>query len=147
MVPENTGPMTNRQLFEQITSPRECQVCHAAVINPLGFAFENFDNMGRFRTKEGELPINAAASYPFTEGRKDFNGANDLMKIIAESADSHDCYSKGLFGYIFGRDIATDSDADKALVAEISRRSKQSASVKSMILDLVATNSFIFRLP
>jgi hypothetical protein len=146
-LPTTNGPMTNRQLFEQLTSPAECQACHGSLINPLGFAFENFDNMGRFRTKEGDLPINAAASYPFKDGRKTFQDANQLMKLIAEGDDAHDCYARGLFGYIFGRDIAADSAPDTALLAEVTLRSKQSASVKSMILDLTSTDSFIYRLP
>jgi hypothetical protein len=148
MIPPNMGPITNRQLFEMLTSPAQCQACHTVLINPLGFAFENYDNLGRYRTKEGNnLPINAAASYGFKGGRKDFNGAVDLMKTIAESGEAHDCYAQSLFGYVFGRDADAASAADATVVAEIADRSKQTASVKSMILDLVSTDSFIYRLP
>ncbi|HEY2901362.1 MAG TPA: DUF1592 domain-containing protein [Polyangia bacterium] len=147
MLPTTTGNITNRQLFEQITSPAQCQACHPNMINPLGFAFENYDVLGRYRTMEGTLPIDASASYTFTDGPKSFNGALELMKIISETSDAHDCYSRGLFGYIFARDIVADSAADKALLAAITRRSQESASIKSMVLDLVSTDSFLYRLP
>jgi len=35
-----------------------CQSCHA-VMNPSGFAFENFDGIGVWRDAEGETPVDA----------------------------------------------------------------------------------------
>ena len=145
--PPSTGPMTTRQYFEMITAPALCQGCHGVLINPLGFAFENYDNLGRYRTKEGDLPIDAKATYTFKDGSKTFSNAIDLMNVIAQDEDAHRCYAEGLFSYFYGRDSAADSDADKALVDAISRRSSQGAPVKSMILDLAATDSFLYRLP
>jgi hypothetical protein len=148
MVPTSTmGPVTNRQVYEQLTAPQNCQGCHAGLINPIGFAFENFDNLGRFQSKEGTLPIDSAASYNFREGKRDFGGAAELMRIIADGEQAHDCYAGQLFAYVYARDLREDSPADKALVTEISRRSRQNASVKSLILDLIATDAFIHRLP
>ena len=36
--------------------------CHSALINPPGFAFEQYDELGRYRTEDGGLPVNAADS-------------------------------------------------------------------------------------
>ncbi|HEY0715150.1 MAG TPA: DUF1592 domain-containing protein [Polyangia bacterium] len=145
--PPATAAMTNRQHFEQLTSAGECQGCHGALINPLGFAFENYDNLGRYRTKEGNFNIDATASYSFTEGRKDFNGAIELMKLIADSQQASDCFAHTLFAYFYGRESLDNSPADKALLGEISKRSRSAASVKSLILDLVSTDAFLYRLP
>jgi hypothetical protein len=145
--PPVRAAMTTRQHFEQLTAAQECQGCHGRLINPLGFAFENYDSLGRFRTSEGDQPIDAAASYPFSEGVKTFSNAIELMNIIAGSDQANECYARTLFAYFYAREPADSSAADKALVAEIARRSRQGASVKSLILDLVATDAFIYRLP
>jgi hypothetical protein len=145
--PPVTPAMTTRQHFEQLTSAAECQGCHGALINPLGFAFENYDSLGRFRTTEGNFPVDAAAAYPFREGKKTFNNAVELMKIIAASDEANTCYARNLFAYFYGREPVQSAPADQALIAELARRSRQGASVKSMILDLVATDAFIHRLP
>jgi hypothetical protein len=143
--PPVTAATTTRQHFEQLTSAPECQGCHG-LINPLGYAFENYDNLGRFRASEGNRPIDAAASYPFREGTRTFNNALELGRIIAASEQAHECYARNLFAYFYAREPVDNSAADAALIAEVARRSRQGAQVKSMILDLVATDAFIYRL-
>ena len=44
--------LTTRQRLEQPRSAPACQGCHA-VFDPIGLAFENFDQLGRFRAEEG----------------------------------------------------------------------------------------------
>jgi hypothetical protein len=145
--PPVTTAATTRQHFEQLTAAPECQICHGALINPLGFAFENYDSLGRYRTIDGNHPIDAAATYPFREGPKAFRNAIELMKLIAASEEANECYARNLFAYFYAREPAESSSADKPLIAELARRSRAGASVKSMILDLVATDSFIHLLP
>ncbi|HEY0710812.1 MAG TPA: DUF1592 domain-containing protein, partial [Polyangia bacterium] len=145
--PPATPAMTNRQHFEQLTAAAECQGCHGGLINPLGFAFENYDNLGRFRTKEGNFNIDATAAYAFNEGRKNFNGAIELMKLIAESEQASECFARNLFAYFYGRELVESAAGDKALLGEVAKRSRNAASVKSLILDMVSTDAFIYRLP
>ena len=54
--------MTTRERVSLQTKPQACQTCHAT-INPLGFAFENFDAVGRYRTTEQGKPIDASGFY------------------------------------------------------------------------------------
>ena len=65
---------TNRQRVEQLTSPAPCNSCHDASINPLGFAFENLDGLGRFRTQENGRPIDATGSYSLDGADVPFDG-------------------------------------------------------------------------
>jgi hypothetical protein len=53
-------------------------------MDPLGFAFENFDAVGAYRWKEAEKPIDASGELP--DGRK-FNGPAELKKILKENKD------------------------------------------------------------
>jgi uncharacterized protein DUF1588/uncharacterized protein DUF1585 len=144
---------TNRQLLEAFTMQpgSVCLGCHGALINPLGFAFENYDGLGKYRTTEANgLPIDASSSYGFAEGRKSYNGAVELMKIIAGGSQAHDCYAQRLFEYIYGRERTKDGDfkaADDGVIGEIGRRSRLKAPIKQMILDLVSTDAFTTRLP
>lgn len=147
MIPPTLTAATNRQLYEQLTAAPECQTCHGQFLNPLGFAFENYDNLGRHRTMDGNTPVNATATYGFTEGQVTFTGALDLMRDIVGRQQAHDCYAQQLFAYLNGRDLVPDAPGDAALVAEIGRRSRQSASVKSLMLDLVVTDAFLTRQP
>jgi hypothetical protein len=128
-----------------------CLGCHGVFINPLGFAFENFDGLGKYRTAEANgLPIDASSSYAFAEGTKSFNGAVELMKIIGAGSQAHLCYAQKLFEYVYGRERTKDGAykaADDGVIAEVGRRSWLKAPIKQMILDLVSTDAFTTRLP
>jgi len=72
-----------RQQMEQHRANPACASCHAKM-DPLGFAFENFDAVGAYRWKEAGQPIDASGELP--DGRK-FNGPNELKKILKENKD------------------------------------------------------------
>ena len=48
-----------RQLLEEHRKNAPCSTCHA-VMDPLGFALENFNAVGEYRTKDGSGPIDAS---------------------------------------------------------------------------------------
>ena len=59
--------LTTRQKVAELTRNASCMTCHES-INPLGFSLENFDAVGRFRTAEGDKPVNAESDYLTIEG-------------------------------------------------------------------------------
>jgi hypothetical protein len=138
-VPPLQPNQTNRERYEALTGGCGGE-CHNVFINPIGFAFENFDGMGQWRDMQNNKPVNAAGSYPFTEGQKSFTGAADLMQIMAEGEQSHLCYGKKLAGFALQRDlVAADLPTLNALkTASMS----QGGSIKKMFLELVKTPAF-----
>ena len=63
MIP-NTPGLTNRQRVEMTTGKGTCgQACHGTLFNPLGYAFENYDAIGEFRTTDQGSLVDAADSY------------------------------------------------------------------------------------
>ncbi len=117
--------------------------CHNDMINPLGFAFENFDGMGAYRTTEKNgsdmLTIDASGAFNFTDGKKSYADATELMQVLAESEQSHLCYSKRLASYALQRNIV---EADMPLLAELSAVSASQASVKQVMVELVKRDAF-----
>ena len=63
---ENEGgapPTSLRERMEQHRANPVCASCHASM-DPLGFALENFDAIGRWRDADSGLPIDAVGSMP-----------------------------------------------------------------------------------
>ena len=87
----------------------ECTGCHTR-INPVGFAFENFDSLGGWRTKDNGQAIDASGTLVLggeTLGR--FRTASELGQLLARSERVHDCYALNWMRYALGRDVdATD---------------------------------------
>lgn len=117
--------------------------CHDAYINPLGFAFENFDGLGRVRATDKGVPVDTTASYPFADGTKSFTGAPELMEIMASTQMAHACYAKNIASFALQREIAS---TDAELVNGMMKTSLDGgASVKELLVDLVAHPAFSTR--
>ncbi|HEY8944884.1 MAG TPA: DUF1592 domain-containing protein, partial [Polyangiaceae bacterium] len=142
-LPSRKPGQTNRQVVDEHT--RSCGLaCHNLMINPLGFAFENFDGMGQYRETETYgnevLPVDASGSFEFVGGIKNYQNAAELMTVVATDPQTHLCYSKKLAGYGLQRDIV---NADLPLLTRLSSTSTASGgSLKQVILDLVKQDAF-----
>jgi hypothetical protein len=73
-----------RERLEKHRSNPACASCHAQM-DPLGFALENFDAVGRWRTTDGgTTPIDASGMLP--DGTK-FDGPAELRRLLAGRRD------------------------------------------------------------
>lgn len=142
-LPSAQAGETNRERVDAASGVGTCgETCHAPYINPLGFAFESYDGMGRLRETDNGSPVVTEASYPFTEGLLTFSGAPQLMEYMAEGEQSHACYSKNLATFALQREL---SAADKALVDSLTADSRSGASVKDLLLAIVTSPAFTTR--
>jgi hypothetical protein len=93
---------TLRQRMEQHRENPACASCHAKM-DPIGFAFENFDAVGAFRQKDGNLPIDASGAMP---GGRSFKGPAELKTILKEKKGQFArCLAEKLTTYALGRGI------------------------------------------
>jgi hypothetical protein len=98
--------LTTRQRVELQTKSEACQTCHS-LINPLGFALENYDAVGRYREKERETPVDASGSYKTLAGRTvEFTGARQLAEFLADSEEVHQAFAEQLFHHIAKQPLA-----------------------------------------
>jgi len=103
-----TGVNTTRDRYEKLHAQTSstCSFCHK-VFDPIGFAFEHFDEGGRYRAKEKTFDINSAASTMAPDGTMiNFTGEDDLMTAVANQPIIHQCLSAYLAAYAFGSDEA-----------------------------------------
>lgn len=130
---------TNREVIALTTSPEVCNNCHGHYINPLGFAFENFDGLGRFRTEDNGKPVDASGTYPFIEGDRSFNDHKELMNTLVDSEQAHQCYAKNLMQFMLGRELV---EKDLTEIEALGSLSQSRASVKDLIVALVKSPAF-----
>jgi hypothetical protein len=114
------------------------------MINPLGFAFENYDGMGRYRETETHgtevLPIDASGSFTFVDGVKTYNNASDLMNVLSTDQQAHLCYSKKLAGFGLQRDVV---ESDLPMLKTLAATSTAATgSLKGMMVELVKQDAF-----
>lgn len=97
--------LTMREKVTEMTKNTNCMGCHAT-INPLGFSLENYDAIGRWRTKDNNKPVNAVADFATDEGDTiRLTGARDLVKFAAENAGGHRAFIHHLFHHTAKQEV------------------------------------------
>lgn len=101
LAPDRHPGLSTRERVTLQTSPVACRTCHT-MINPLGFALEEFDAIGRHRSVESvagsERPIDVAGSYQPRQGAAaEFRGAAELGTFLADSDDAREAFVRAIF--------------------------------------------------
>jgi hypothetical protein len=148
------GPNSQRTAATVLTSPPGCLGCHAQ-FNPLGFATENFDSLGRERSKElvvgadgkvmGELPIDTSIVPNVDEqDTKMVSGAEGLMQSIVRSRRVEACFSAQYFRFSLGI-VEEDEATDGCVLAELEKKARAGASIKEIVRTFVQSSAFTQR--
>lgn len=116
---EQKGELTGslRERMEQHRANPSCASCHARM-DPIGFAFENFDAIGRYRSKDGEFEIDPSGTLP---GQGDFGGPSDLKQLLlADEVTFVRSFTEKMLIYALGRGLEPyDRPAVNRMVKEI----------------------------
>ncbi len=92
--------MTTRQRVAEQTKPDSCQNCHG-MINPLGFALENYDAVGRYREREPGGPIDASGTYRPSQGEPiRFQNAVELAGQLVEHHETARNFVERMFEFL-----------------------------------------------
>ena len=94
---------TLRQQMEQHRENPNCASCHARM-DPIGFGLENFDAIGAWRDKDGQVAIDPAGK--LTTGDS-FGGAVELTKVLAGKRRNEflHCLAEKMLTYALGRGV------------------------------------------
>jgi hypothetical protein len=96
------GPLTLRQQMEAHRANPACAGCHK-MMDPIGFALENFDGIGKWRTEDAGQKVNASGQ--LTDGTK-INGVVDLRNALLHySPQFARTMTEKLLTYALGRGV------------------------------------------
>jgi hypothetical protein len=130
--------LSNRERFTAHAKNEPCASCHR-LMDPIGFAFEAFDGIGRYAgaaDTRGEIVESANTNATF-------DGPIELGQLLAKSRDVERCFSLEWFRYASG---LRESQDLTCLVDEIARTFQSSgASLPELFLALTRTAHFRLR--
>jgi hypothetical protein len=91
-----------RERLERHRKNVACSGCHS-IMDPLGFALENFDAVGRWRTDDAGTTVDASGALP---GGAAFEGPAGLRQILIDRKDQFAAnVTQKLLAYALGRGI------------------------------------------
>lgn len=132
--------LTMRERLAQHRDNPACSGCHQ-LMDPAGFALENFDAVGRWRDREESAPIDAAGGLP--DGSK-FDGLPGLQKALLDRPELFTTtLTEKLMTYALGRGVAYhDAPAIRKIVRDARA---QDFRFSSFIIGIVASTPFQMR--
>jgi cytochrome c5 len=132
--------LTLRERMEQHRANPVCASCHARM-DPLGFALENFDATGQWRTRDGSTAIDASAVLP--DGTE-FEGPNGLRAmLLGQSEQVVTAVTEKLLIYALGRGVEYyDAPAVRRIVRDAAA---SGYSLQALIVGVAKSTPFQMR--
>ena len=118
-----------RQQMEHHRADALCASCHSKM-DPLGFALENYDATGKWRTQDGKFPVDASGKFP---NGKAFSGPAEMKSLLKDSMPEFTrCVAEKMLTYALGRGVETfDRLTVQDLVRQTTAKRLQDASLDS----------------
>ncbi len=137
-VPPQGEKITIRQRLEVHAKDANCAACHGR-IDPLGFAWDNYDAIGKWRTRErvesgkGEdPPVDASGALP--DGRSFANAREFKQLLLADSDALRRAFIEHLCTYALRRVLTVDDQEDIDRIATATRTSGLKDIVRTVAL-------------
>jgi hypothetical protein len=129
-----------RQRMEQHRASISCANCHARM-DPLGFAFENYDAIGSFRTRDGGFDIDPSGTLP--DGQT-FQGPAQLKTILKGKKEMFSrCLTEKMLIYAVGRGLEYYDRRTVNAIAQALERNEYRFS--TLVVEIVKSEPFGLR--
>lgn len=136
---------TTREQFAEHTSEPACAGCHA-LIDPLGFPFEHYDAVGRWRDDENGLPIDASGEIAGVSDPDLLGPVDDAVQMaerLAGSSDFTECMTTQWMTFALGR--VPDPDLDACSLSQAGQVVAQTGDVQDLLVAIVLSDAFRHR--
>ncbi len=142
VAPDPDPKLTARQRMAIHRQQPSCNGCHL-MMDPIGFGFEKFDGIGRFRETElSGAPVDDSGEVMGWENRA-FRGLPELAARLAEDPEVHSCLVKNWFRFAFGRaETEVDACTQRQLEAAFT---SSGGNIQELLIALTRTDAFRFR--
>jgi hypothetical protein len=142
-VAEPNPMQTTRERFEVHGMDACATSCHS-FIDPIGFAFENYDAIGAFRTTENNKPVDASGTVDLPKsGKVSFKNAIELSAFLAKAPETKDCMVRQWVRYGLGRREVAGEEPSFKVLAQVFEQSGY--NLREMLVAFTKTRAFTHR--
>ncbi|HEX6242886.1 MAG TPA: DUF1592 domain-containing protein [Polyangiales bacterium] len=143
--PEVQPDVSTRERARQHEEEPACKGCHQ-LLDPIGFGFEHFDGIGRFRSTDGGRVVDASGALVGTrDADGEFEGVVELGARLAGSAQVEECMTRQWFRFALGRFEQPLDDCTLTRVVDAFRA--EGASLHALPRAIVTSDAFRYRRP
>jgi hypothetical protein len=146
--PDPYSGATGRDRFSQHSQNPVCLGCHV-LMDPIGFALENYDAVGLYRTTENGALIDASGSVPGNEetgeGGVEIGGPIDLARALAGNADVQACFAANWANFAYGQTLKKEAPDDVCTQESLAGAFAQAGyDIKRLLIELTQQDAFLY---
>jgi hypothetical protein len=131
---------TTREIFQAHVDNPSCGPCHR-MMDPIGFAFENYDVVGRYRTTENGVPIDPTGIINGEDFK--FNNLKELNDHLTNNDAVRDCMVRFMSYFAYGATSWTDDGCTRDAITTEAKASNW--SIRSVLTAITHTPHFTTR--
>jgi hypothetical protein len=151
VVPPAPDPTkTVRERFNVHAESTACAVCHERIDN-FGFAFEQFDAMGRARTMDNGKPVDATVAVVGTDFDGGYADSNALATAMSRSPQVRECFARHVFRALAGTSAVEFEPSEDDFVkhwsatAQTGAGAEQDTDIVGTLSAYITSPGFAFR--
>jgi hypothetical protein len=136
--------VSTRQRYSEHEANACAKACHA-IFDPFGFAFENWDGIGAYRTMDHGTKVDSTGTVQLTSGPFQFTSAIDLLPVLAKDQGVRDCLATQWLRYTLRRHEGAGDMASLATARQAFEKSGY--DLRELIVAITKTKAFTHRTP
>lgn len=143
-LPPNASELSAQDLLRRHQENDSCKGCHR-LMDPIGFGFEMYDQMGKHRTEDGggNSIITSGQIVDLESGDGVFANIGEMSEILAKSPEVRTCMSTQWMRFALARE--PDENEDSCSLAAVTKSfSKRKGDIRQAVLSLVSSDAFRF---
>lgn len=141
--PDLMPGLTTRERFDMHRTQPRCAACHT-LIDPIGYGFEHYDALGRYRaTEEGHAVDASGMVVDGDDATGSFDGAPDLSQQLLGSQVFEGCVARQFFRFAQGR-VETQADTCATSTLE-SVLTESHGDLRELMIGITTTPAFRYR--
>lgn len=142
--PDPDPKATTRERFRVHTASEDCAGCHR-IIDGVGFGFEAYDQLGRYRAAENGIPVDTSGEILAgdTALMGPFNGVTELGARLMQSPRVRDCVATHWYRFALGRqETSEDSCSLNQVKADFAAAS---GDLRELLVAITRSVAFRYR--
>jgi hypothetical protein len=146
-VPDPKPPAPNlsvRERFEEHSKQPCATACHG-IMDPLGFAFENYNGVGGYQTMDGGKPVNASGVLKIDGQERPFKNAIEMSRLLGDSKQVGECLARQFLRYALKRKEQVGDEA--GIASALAAFSSKGYDLRELMVSLTKTKAFTHRYP
>lgn len=140
--PEVDPSLPTRERFKEHSTDPLCSGCHS-LMDPIGFGFEHYDALGKWRDVEAGKPIDASGEIVSAKVEGAFDGVPGLATMLVTSPEVEACMTRQWFRFSYGRG---ETNGDNCTLDQLSDGFATSGrNIPDLLVALTQTDAFMYR--